>query len=780
MNMENEKSQNPEISQTVSANTKKTGNRDIIWVLIFYAAAVAVHYFIGSFSKIINVVNDEVLYYTMAQSIFKGNGIMCLNAHAAFDKFLYPLVLSPFFGISDPVLRVNMINLFNSALIMSSLVIVYFIGKEINLSRRGMLLSLIITFVWPEFLLSISFMSENLNWPLTLLFIYLWLRSRKSEHKVIYAAVLGVLGYLGYLCKNVFLAAVLTCVLFDLLMPVVQFLLNRRENPRKLRSCFDKRSLIACGVMLLTFIICYAAGGFIFFGSADKTAAGVAVGGLALFNSSYTIFYFFYSAVYLLAASLIAVLILPVLYPLMNFKRLDKPTCSLFSFLLMYLVISCGVISYTVSIGENLGENVPRCNLRYLGCILLLFLPVFFRALELDFKENKGSVKKQLIIMLFVTVSSSMLFKGCVKTQAEIDQSVVRLYEVASEAARKQTGPVGERPFYPMVLLIILIMAVIIAITYYFKRKSNKSAAYIFTFFMGIICFQNVRLGISEYNKVYSANQDEVDEVLTVNRFLDSMDGGKSILYICGSDISKQKTTLITYFNYYDDLCTINDDAFAGFANGNAVNVPESEFVTNIGELDFKYDKRQGFDYIITDKVNALELRNVTRIDDASGENYTLYKNNEPSRVEIVPHAFFGEDMEINFAGENRNCTGYCDLKYTLPKDKEELPWTRTDRVFFNIPVVGDYDAAEISISVAETMGKQSYVIVSGNRILTEGSIDGEGEMTFICPVNDNSLTFDLVCPTAVGSSERTFTGDEDRKAFRLSRVIIGNSGSNS
>lgn len=755
----------------------KTGKTDIAWALLLYIAGAAAHYFAGSFPKKITTYADELLYYTIAQSIHDGGGIMCLNAHTVFKKAAYSLVISPFFGIDDPVLRVEMITLFNSALIMTTLFFVYLIGRELGLNRGSMLAALTITAVWPDMLYSVTFMTENLNWPLTMLAIWLWLKSKRSVRGAVYSAALGAVCYIGYLCKDIFLALLLSAAAFEAAYPLVTYLSERGENRRGLGEYWSRQSLIRCGISLAVFAVCFAAGNLLLFGKADPNVAGAVAGGLDNLKSGYAVLYLLYAFVYYLAASFVAVLVMPIAYPAACFKRMDGGTRSLFSFLVLYLTVSCAMIAYTISINEDFGLIMPRGHLRYFGFILLLLAVVLLKVLQDGDGGGKFS-RKRIIFTLAAAFVSCMVFKGFSDELATIDQSALNVYHAAAVVVHSFIEKVGEKKFYVISFVSFAVCAVIILIVHYYKSKGRSGAsACVFTVFMLMLCVQNGRLELAQYKEHYSTDSEMISGVTELNRCLDGSDG--NILYICSSRYSLEHKTFTTYFDHLGRLCVCYEKDLPRFAaDGRVIDVPNTDFGLRVTSFEFSYDKFDGFDHIITDRKCGTELRGVSRVDGAGGGFYTLYRNAEPAAVEFVPDAYAGEPLEISFADGGRDAEKYCA---SGTEEISDVTWTNRDRVPFRIPVLGEYGAVVVAVDVAETYNgtAQRYIAVQGGEILCEGTLTGSGTIVFTVPVKDGELSFDIVCPTAVGKNDddeaALLSDDTDKRyAFALNRVTVG------
>lgn len=635
----------------------KPDKKDIPAVLALYISGVVIHYLIGSFPKRITVLADELLYYSIAQSIHNGTGVLCLNAHTEFNKVLYSLVLSPFFGIGDPVLRVKMITLFNSALIMSSVILVFLIGRELGLNRANTYLSLLITLMFPDMMYSISFMSENLSLPVTLLSVLVWFRigSGGRVRRTLCSAALGCLCYAGYLCKNVFLAFVVSFALFEAAYPLFIYLVYRGERPRKrLREYYSGDRLICCGIVLVVFAVCYAAGSVLLYGGSDGNAAGAFSAGLRIFRDPYALLYTLYAFAYLFAASLIAVLALPIAYPAAGFKRLSRSAQSAFSFLTLYLAVSCATIAYTVSLREDIGTTLPRVHLRYLGAVLLLLIVVFFKVLQ-DKAESDKPVRGQCVRSIFAALLACLVFKGT--HYNTVDQSMLDIYLIITELLPPLDHVKGDLVLYPASVAVFVVLAAIIFIVDHFasaeiaggndaarettagspKKIGSGFAPCVFAAFMLAVCFQNNKMELSEYKLDYTADEQMISGIVTVNRYLDEAEGTKRILYIPGDNRSDCSKTLITYLDHTSGICHSNtEDVLLMTDADGVIDVPNTAFKTTFFSFFYTYDRISGFDYIITDSETGLELNGVTPIAEASGEYYTLYGNDDPATVEAV------------------------------------------------------------------------------------------------------------------------------------------------
>lgn len=755
------------VREWLNSESKK---RDIIFVLFLYAAGVIIHYIMGNFPKAIETYGDELLYLTIAQSIHNGTGIMCMNAATNFKKVLYSLFLSPFFGIEDAVLRIHMINLFNSMLIMTSLILVYFIAKELKFKRGSMILTLLIAFVWPDMMNSMGFMAENLHWPLVLLFIYLWLKSKRSGNIWGYSALLGCLCYIGYLCKDIFVAIFLSYVVFEIIYPFLVFLINHGENKCRLKECFSKKNIIGAVIFIIFFAICYIVGNRILYSGVDSTVSGVISAGFSRLADPYTLGYLFYNFLYYIAAVLIATLIMPVVYSVMNLKKMDKFLQMFFVFLLLYFVVSCGMISYTISTIEDLGRIISTVHLRYIGPVLLLFVVVFLRLLQdkFDFQDkNRGT---QLTAALIVLTFASFIFKGTIEGSTT-SHCMLNLYRKIKETFVPLTVSSDKLVIYSYVLIVLALLAVVVIVVHCFYIYGfNKISSILFTvIFLGVSIYNNYFEYLQCY-ATYGIDENMINSIVAINEWFDEANG-KRILYLTDGVFGKGHKTVMTYFNQNKYLYSMTFEVFQGFADSNVVAVPDTEFRSYLYKN--RYNRIDGFDYILVDSALEIKFKNISLIEEVSNDYFRLYKNDDPTTVELFPLCTFdGNILEIYFSGKEYNAADYC--LSGIAKPESGYSWTDGDLVQFEIPVYGDFDSLDVKIEVVGTFaGSQVYEVVQNEEKITEGVINGDGEIVFNARVFDNMLKFDVLCPGSLVVSQVTNSTDNRKVAFRFSKMTV-------
>lgn len=115
---------------------RKYLNNEILLVGLLLFVGIAFHFWIGNFTKSISIYADELRYYSIARSIYMGDGITIRGALTSFQIIAYSLILAPLFAIEDGLLRIKMFNLINSIIMVSSVIPAWLICNELNLKRR--------------------------------------------------------------------------------------------------------------------------------------------------------------------------------------------------------------------------------------------------------------------------------------------------------------------------------------------------------------------------------------------------------------------------------------------------------------------------------------------------------------------------------------------------------------------------------------------------------------------------------------------------------------------
>ena len=176
-------------------------------------------YVISSYSKAMETYADELIYYDMAKSIFEGTGLQLHGVKLPFSKLGYSFVLLPTFLINDVTARVKVIMLINSILMSAPIPITYLICRELNVKRSYLLTAVMLMAIWPDVVISGTFMSENLFFPLCCLCFYYVLLSYKYK-KTSYLIAVIILSVLAYFTKEIGICVLLSYVAAEIIFSI--------------------------------------------------------------------------------------------------------------------------------------------------------------------------------------------------------------------------------------------------------------------------------------------------------------------------------------------------------------------------------------------------------------------------------------------------------------------------------------------------------------------------------------------------------------------------------
>lgn len=601
----------------ISKNNATERNTVKILLLIFLIGVLG-HSIIGLFDKAITVYPDELRYYQIARNIYQGKGLMIRGIGTDFQKIAYALILAPFFGIKNAAFRVIVISCINSILMMLTIFPIWKIGEILKLDKKvRFVISIAFIFI-PDLLMSVTFMSEVLYWPIFFLYIYVWLFNEEKKEKK-YAVILGILCYIGYLTKEIFLAMFLAYAVFEILYYMVNKIVCKRS--------FCKERCINLIIYIVTFVACYILFKVIVFRGMGNSYNQQGIG--AILNV-YNFLYMLYAFFYYIAAILFSIMVMPMAYCISFFKEFDNIAKKLFMHIMIFLGIATAVIAYTISVREDLGKITPRLHFRYISPAIIIVLIMFVYALG---KFNMDLIKKRIWGLIgttaILTIYVCAVFKGA--PESSVDEFAFKWYtEVCNKIANSSIEN-GEMIIHMGILVIdsLLIIGILFFMLLLIKRKS---VAIIFSMcIFGGICLTNNCLSYQILYKAYNVDEKAVDEVEAISRYFQEKNEYGTILYLTdGEVVNKQSRIMDTYMDAIKNLLFINSADVCGIDAEEKININSFEFKENIWKNN--YGNIKAIDYIIVEAPND-NLNNVKKIDEISGENFTVYKNIEPQKI---------------------------------------------------------------------------------------------------------------------------------------------------
>lgn len=376
---------------------------------MMFLACTVIHYCISDYMKQILVLPDDALYYSIANSLWNGQGIAVNNLPYDFQKILYCILIMPAFCITDIVKRISTITFINSIVISSGIFPVYFLAKRYLKNCKNIILSCALYCVCSDLMFATTLLAENLYLPMGLWGIYfssvmldqteLLLNQNESKISLIKyyvcSILLGIYFYFLFLCKEVAAVFPLTYLIFVMSLFVQSII-------KKTAGTAAKKVLIHVGCMLIGFGTTYLLFRLLVF---PNTFGGGYRATESDINQSFDYFYLYYGFVYYLLMVILAYGIFPIIIPIIQRKKLDERERHFNDFLLLLLIITAAVVSFKITVGENWAETTPRIHLRY---TCFLFMPIVI--MMLNTIEHTSSINRKRIIIPTVVLSVGYMY----------------------------------------------------------------------------------------------------------------------------------------------------------------------------------------------------------------------------------------------------------------------------------------------------------------------------------------------------------------------------------
>ena len=624
----------------------QSGYSDIAGVLCLFLFCVILHaalYFtVFNFPRAPRVW-DEARYYDIARSLFNGDGLRIRNILTTMQKIGYPLMIMPFFAISDVVARLKAIGMASIFVMSLSVIFVWLVCSELKLGRRAKYCIVFFTAIWPDMMYSMSHASEVLYWPLTVLFFWVWLVNQRKQSFFI-SICAGLLCYFMYLTKEVALAFIIAYIAFEFLWPALCFSLKESGEKKTLREFYSKRKFMLLALFLASFMICHISMKMTFFSSMENYYIGQM--GIRAVMSPYRFMYTIYAFFYYIAAVLAASFVIPMAYPVANFRLMNEEGRKFFCYIVLFSLVVCATIAYTISVRENRGEINPTIHLRYYGSFFVMLIAVFFSSMQAAENEGtKHSGRLAAEILALMVIYTCFMFRGTTLASS-IEQYILLWYSVLDKICGfilslnlgfKDSAlllpPEGKwQVFYPSAVIAGIIFA---SFAFIFHRKYIRKGAlsaqkfYVIALLIATLGLNAAAGAVVRY--AYRVDGRTAAEIMKINAFF-SNELESNILYLVYGAYDERYDYYSRYTDTFMDrrkrFYIVNYDELAKHIEGNTVSVNNISLETEL-KLG-TYENIQGIDYILvenTDSSGHAPLSGTKPVKELCGKHFTLYKN---------------------------------------------------------------------------------------------------------------------------------------------------------
>lgn len=610
-------------------------------VILIFLATIGIFFAINNYSHAMTNFFDEYYYLEIAKSIWHGTGIRIRDIPFGFQNILYSAIIAPFMGITDPILRIDMLTLFNTFLFTSSIIPIWLITRKLKLGLPYRYLALLLAIVSPMQVYSTSYMTEILYYPMIIWFVYVWLVNQEKKQYWI-SFLIGVFCYTLFLCKEIAIFPLIIIILFELFYPLIEKILDR-DSHCSFSDYYHWKNLINP--------VLYLVGFFLFF-TIFKLTIFKGIGEFyqqtdpSAINSIGKFFYLIYSFIYfILGISLLACFI-PIIYPFFCYKKMSKQVQYTFAFSILMIVIAAATCAYAVSVREDLIYDIfnpiaPRVIARYsMPAIMLLFIVLLYTfenkeifLLQMPVGKRKGA----LIFLLILLGVFVLVFKGA--PLDALSGTIMPSYYVHFQDFVNNCGI--NNPFLRYSLFVIfnlLIAGIVILLNHLLLFKEEKHLHKINITLIAVSLFATLICYEQYYTPRYYANRTTINEMVQVENFLNSIDANCTALWPCESsrELARYSTTYISDMRKVMIVDYKKIDETLPYYPSKTIRVTDITFIEPLRNLE--YEQKDSIEYfIIPNDVHFSKVifANVEIIPEYSMGNFRIYRNLKPKYITI-------------------------------------------------------------------------------------------------------------------------------------------------
>jgi len=591
-------------------------------VIGLFIASCIVRAVLACYPKALMIYPDEIRYIGISRSLFDGTGIMVHNVHMNFDQILYSLLLAPFHWIKDQIWQIRAMSVFNAVLLSSVVFPVHLLGKRILKDPSLVLLLLATTLVLPDLTTSMTFMSENLFYPLAAWLIYCVCRFWDSEapkDRVKYAILSAVLCFLAYLTKTVavyFMAAFVASLAYDVVF-------TKKNTFKQNMMAGVVFCLVAGGAILGFKLIVYLT-----LGMGAATYAGNLR--LAVYDFD-TLIYYVYANLYNAMFALIAFFYFPVVIPILRFKRLNPTEKNLLVFAVVSLMVMLLIITTSISNNEDYPNLFMRQHTRYYAPLLLLFLTLFFKerfVLNDGEGQGKGFIPPGLVTF---TVFFCMAVFGIFYFFSNVCIDGV-LLQALSSMGKDYTKISGDPNVFhvPWQLLLaksLLVLGIASFTVVLLRPRNRKAGTQIFILLILAVSLLNNVYSVKEFHQIYKKAPDSIRQAIAVNQAVASLEGRILVITAGYEPLLDTYLTRPAYWTKKSDLLKLLEGR-------ESIDLTEQKIISNYPFIP--YEDLASAEYIITDNTIKLDEGMHEEIELTDMKLYNLYRSKDPAGIYLM------------------------------------------------------------------------------------------------------------------------------------------------
>lgn len=580
-----------------------------VWVAVVFAVCAVVYGVLSSYPRELAVYSDELRYLDVARSLWQGRGLRVRNMPSDYQKILYPLFILPALALKTTAAQITAIGWLNALYASSAVFPAYALCRATGQNRRRTVFLIGAVALLPTMSAASTFMSETVFLPLSLWQIYFLLRAMQAMPKarVGWCAAAGVWCYLLYLNKEVALYYLIAWVL------VRAWVLWQDRS--------SWRAELACNAALFgSFAACFVLAKLTLFRGLGNSYNQT--GWLSAEQWGFLPFAIVCDVLF----TVLAFGVFPVLLPAVGLRRpakgSDPVRTQLPLFLLLSLFVGVGVIAWSITVREDLHSPSPRQHMRYLEPLFMPLLLVTLNTLD----EKLSTTRRRLLAVLTAAWGVGFIVLCRAIGAGAGDNTLLQWFDFVAD--RLDRLPVLGLNGWLLVWRCIIAAGAACIGVLLLRHKARRAMA-CGVLALGVLCYA----GEWRINRwTYAVTPEAQQAASDLNGRLHGLDG--TVLFIPNGIRQRDSQLIETYVDRdlyiveYETLCRTGllDDGVLDLT----VEAPAPEYPGH------PYEDLTHADWLLVSDDVPLDTTNLTPADIACPVGYTLWHNNEVTRVAFL------------------------------------------------------------------------------------------------------------------------------------------------
>lgn len=580
-----------------------------VWVAVVFAVCAVVYGVLSSYPRELAVYSDELRYLDVARSLWQGRGLRVRNMPSDYQKILYPLFILPALALKTTAAQITAIGWLNALYASSAVFPAYALCRATGQNRRRAVFLIGAVALLPTMSAASTFMSETVFLPLSLWQIYFLLRAMQAMPKarVGWCAAAGVWCYLLYLNKEVALYYLIAWVL------VRAWVLWQDRS--------SWRAELACNAALFgSFAACFVLAKLTLFRGLGNSYNQT--GWLSAEQWGFLPFAIVCDVLF----TVLAFGVFPVLLPAVGLRRpakgSDPVRTQLPLFLLLSLFVGVGVIAWSITVREDLHSPSPRQHMRYLEPLFMPLLLVTLNTLD----EKLSTTRRRLLAVLTAAWGVGFIVLCRAIGAGAGDNTLLQWFDFVAD--RLDRLPVLGLNGWLLVWRCFIAAGAACIGVLLLRHKARRAMA-CGVLALCVLCYA----GEWRINRwTYAVTPEAQQAASDLNGRLHGLDG--TVLFIPNGIRQRDSQLIETYVDRdlyiveYETLCRTGllDDGVLDLT----AEAPAPEYPGR------PYEDLTHADWLLVSDDVPLDTTNLTPADIACPAGYTLWHNNEFTRVAFL------------------------------------------------------------------------------------------------------------------------------------------------